>query len=104
MNTIDMLFEPALNAATEDPRCKMHNERYERAFSPDEGRGNLASWIWRQWRSGTGQTSRVCETAVETSSAKGLIAASHFVRPVNRNNTGKEHVPNCEANLSSTER
>ena len=38
------------------------------------------------------------------SGPEGLIAASHLVRPVNRNDTGKEHVPNCEADLSPTER
>ena len=38
------------------------------------------------------------------SGAQGLIAAAHLVRPIDRDDPGKEHVPNCETDLPPTER
>lgn len=111
MIKIEMHFGPVPCAVTEDTRCRVQGagcttrDTSESLDQPGDGRIlNLGSCIWREWRSGTGQIGRVCETAVGASSAEGLIATADLVRPIDRNDTGKEHVPNREADLPSTER
>ena len=64
----------------------------------------LESCLWRDAHPGTTYVKEVCETAIGVSSTESLIATAHLVRPINRNDTGKEHIPNCETDLPPTER